>query len=93
MSFTQAATKYCEVLAVHKHWPAGNEATASDDSVSREACPVHAKVVTAVLNKHARLGEAAWVQQHCQPLPGGEFALLVLSVHSLGATSLQCCED
>ena len=61
MRFRQSATKYREVLAVHKYQTAVDHAVAGDHTIARNFVVLHTKVGAAVLHKHVPFFKGAFV--------------------------------
>ena len=76
-----------EILREDEHQPAVDGARSGDDAVAGDALLGHAEIGAIMLDEHVIFFEAVGVEQHRNPLAGGEPALGVLRCNTLGAAA------
>lgn len=78
MHFTQRASAGSKILREGKDRAAIDQAVSGDYSIGRDVNIFHAKIVTAMADKHIKLPKAAGIKEQVEPLTGCEFTLFVL---------------
>lgn len=87
MNHGQRASEHGEVLAEDEHSLAVDLATAGDNRISRIGLIFHAKITAGVLSEHVIFQKGAWIAEHFNALPSGQFALFVLGINALLAST------
>ena len=82
MGLRQRAAEDGEILGKDENRPAVDRAPAGDDAVTGDLLSGHAEVGGAVLDIHAVFLERALVEEHRDPLAGGELAAGMLGLDS-----------
>ena len=78
-----------EVLGENEDLPPVDRAPAGDDAVGQGPGALDVEAVGPVTGQHVELDEAARVEQHLEPFPGGELAPSVLTLDGRRAAGVE----
>ncbi len=90
MAFGQRSAEDGEILAEDIDQPAVDRARPGDDAVPHDLLIFHAEIGAVVDDVGVQLLEAAFVEQHVEPLARGQLALGMLRIDPLLAATHPC---